>query len=83
MLLTVAILHTGIAYAMYFSSFKSLKAQTVALISYLDPVVALFLSIFVLGEPMSTTGMIGAVLVLGAMASSELLKIPSETNMKG
>ena len=82
-LLTVAILHTGVAYAMYFSSLKEIKAQTVALVSYLDPIVALLLSIFVLGEPISVTGIIGAVLVLGAMASSELLKFPFTTNMKG
>lgn len=73
MLLTVAVLHTGIAYAMYFSSLKQLKAQTVALVSYLDPVVALLLSIFVLHEPMTPAGMIGAVLVLGAMLASEFL----------
>jgi len=73
MLLTVAIVHTGAAYAMYFSSLQALKAQTVALFSYLDPVVALLLSVFVLNEPMTPAGVIGAVLVLGAMLASELL----------
>ncbi|MBP3646236.1 MAG: EamA family transporter [Clostridia bacterium] len=75
MLLTVAVLHTGAAYAMYFSSLQSLKAQTVALFSYLDPVVALLLSVFVLREPMSPAAVIGAVLVLGAMLASELLPL--------
>ena len=75
MLLTVAVLHTGVAYAMYFSSLQSLKAQTVALFSYLDPVVALLLSVFVLREPMSPAAVIGAVLVLGAMLASELLPL--------
>ena len=85
MLVTVAILHTGLAYAMYFSSLKEIKAQTVAMVSYLDPIVALLLSIFVLGEPMSATGLIGAALVLGAMASSELLgkRKTSEISTKG
>ena len=73
MLLTVAIVHTGMAYAMYFSSLKELKAQTVALVSYLDPVVALLLSVFVLSEPMTPAGVIGAVLVLGAMLASEMI----------
>jgi len=72
MLITVAIVHTGVAYAMYFSSLQSIKAQTVALFSYLDPVVALMLSVFVLREPMTLTGAIGALLVLGAMLVSEL-----------
>lgn len=73
MLLTVAIVHTGMAYAMYFSSLKELKAQTVALVSYLDPVVALLLSVCVLSEPMTPAGVIGAVLVLGAMLASEMI----------
>jgi len=73
MLLMVAIVHTGMAYAMYFSSLKELKAQTVALVSYLDPVVALLLSVFVLNEPMTPAGVIGAVLVLGAMLASEMI----------
>ena len=76
MLMTVAIVHTGMSYAMYFSSLKELKAQTVALVSYLDPVVALLLSVFVLSEPMTPAAVIGAVLVLGAMLASEL--IPSD-----
>lgn len=75
MLLIVAIVHTGIAYAMYFASLQKLNAQTVALFSYLDPVVALLLSVFVLGEPMTMLGAAGAVLVLGAMLVSELFPV--------
>lgn len=71
MLLSVGAVHTGIAYAMYFSSLQKIKAQTVALFSYLDPVIALLLSIFVLREGMTVLGMIGAVIVLGAMLLSE------------
>ncbi|MBQ7868584.1 MAG: DMT family transporter [Clostridia bacterium] len=75
MLLIVAIVHTGITYAMYFASLQKLNAQTVALFSYLDPVVALLLSVFVLGEPMTMLGAAGAVLVLGAMLVSELFPV--------
>jgi len=71
MLLSVGAIHTGIAYAMYFSSLQKIKAQTAALFSYLDPVIALLLSVFVLREGMSIPGMIGAVIVLGAMLLSE------------
>ncbi len=71
-LATVAIVHTGVAYAMYFSSLKALAAQSVALFSYLDPVVALLLSVFVLGETMTWLGLAGAVVVLGSMIVSEL-----------
>ena len=72
MLFIVAVVHTGLAYAMYFSSLQQIKAQTVALVSYLDPVVALLLSVFILHEPMTVTGAVGAALVLGSMLVSEL-----------
>lgn len=71
MLLSVGALHTGIAYAMYFSSLQKIKAQTAALFSYLDPVIALLLSILVLKEGMTALGLTGAVIVLGAMLLSE------------
>ncbi len=71
-LATVAIVHTGIAYAMYFGAIKTIPAQAVALFSYLDPVLALLLSVFVLGEPMTPFGVTGAALVLGSMLFSEL-----------
>jgi drug/metabolite transporter (DMT)-like permease len=49
-----------------------LKAQTIALFSYIDPVVALILSAVILGEALTPAGMIGAVLILGAALFSEL-----------
>lgn len=72
LLITVGIVHTGAAYALYFGSIKGLKAQTVALLSYIDPVVALLLSAVLLGETLGITGIIGAVLILGACLVSEI-----------
>lgn len=66
-LLAVAgILHTGIAYALYFSAIGNLTAQTAALYSYLDPILAIILSAVLLHEPMELTAILGAVLILGA-----------------
>ena len=73
LLLVVSILHTGLPYAMYFGAIGRLPAQTVALMSYLDPITALLLSAFVLHEKLSVFGIIGAVLVLGATVLSDLL----------
>ena len=71
-LLAVAgIVHTGIAYWLYFGSMGSLKAQTVALYSYLDPILAIVLSMVVLKEPMTVFAAIGSVLILGAAFLSE------------
>lgn len=72
MLLIVCILHTGIAYALYFGSLMQLKAQTAAILSYIDPVVAVLLSALLLKEDMGVLGGVGAVLVLGAAFVSEL-----------
>lgn len=68
LLAVVGIVHTGIAYWLYFGSLKKLPAQTAALMSYIDPITAIVLSALVLGEQMTLTGIIGAVLVLGATA---------------
>ena len=72
LLLVVGIVHTGIAYALYFGSLMQLKAQTAAILSYIDPVVAVLLSALVLREHMSLLSGLGAVLVLGAAVVSEL-----------
>ena len=72
MLVVVGIVHTGIAYALYFGSMNDLKAQTVALFSYIDPIVAIILSAMFLKEPMTLYSGIGAVLVLGATMISEM-----------
>ena len=72
MLLLVGILHTGITYFLYFGAMGHLNAQTVAIISYIDPVVAVLISVFVLREGMDIGGIVGAVLILGAALVSEL-----------
>ena len=71
-LLFVGIVHTGVAYALYFGAVSDMKAQTAALFSYLDPVVAILLSALLLGEPMTLWVGIGAVLVLGAALLCEM-----------
>lgn len=71
LLLTAGILHTGIAYWMYFGAMGQLKAQTTALFSYIDPILAIVLSALVLREPMGLPQIIGAVMVLGTAAVSE------------
>lgn len=72
MLAVVCMVHTGVAYALYFGSLMDLKAQTAAILSYIDPVVAIILSALLLKERMDVFGAVGAVLVLGAAIVSEL-----------
>ncbi len=72
LLAVVGIVHTGLTYALYFAGMKDLPAQTVAIFSYLDPIVAILLSALFLKEPLGVYGIVGAVLVLGATFISEL-----------
>lgn len=72
-LLAVAgVVHTGLAYALYFGAVQKLDAQTSAIYSYIDPVFAVILSAVVLGEPMTVITAIGALLVLGSTFLSEI-----------
>lgn len=71
-LLTVGFVHTGLTYSMYFGSMKDLEAHTIAIFSYVDPVIAVVLSALVLREPISGWGIAGAVLILGSALYSEL-----------
>lgn len=72
LLLVVGVLHTGIAYALYFGAMRDLSAQTVAIFSYIDPVLAVLLSAFFLGEPMGAGVIAGGILILGAALAGEI-----------
>ncbi len=71
-LLIVGILHTGITYCLYFSSLKELPGQKAAILSYIDPLVAVLISVTVLGESMSALQVAGGVLILGFTLWNEL-----------
>lgn len=71
LLLVVGIVHTGFAYGLYFGSIRALPTQTVALLSYIDPILAIILSALLLKEPMGLAELVGSVLILGAAYISE------------
>ena len=71
LLLAVGVVHTGTAYALYFGGMEGLHVQTVAMLSYIDPVSALLFSAFLLKEPLSVLNILGAVLILGSAMASE------------
>ena len=64
-LLIVGFVHTGITYCLYFSALKELPGQEAAILSYIDPLVAVLLSVFVLGESMTVVQILGGILILG------------------
>lgn len=72
LLIIIGLVHTGIAYVLYFGSIDGLKAQSIAIFSYIDPVSALLFSALLLNEPLTITGIIGAVMIIGSAVISEI-----------
>jgi RarD protein len=72
LLLTVGLIHTGVAYCLYFSSLKDMRGQEVAVMSYIDPLVAIIASVGILREPISPIEIVGGILILGAALVNEL-----------
>lgn len=71
-LLVVGLVHTGVTYCMYFSALKELPGKEVAILSYIDPLVAVLVSVIWLGEGMSVPQIVGGALILGFTLWSEL-----------
>lgn len=71
-LLIVGIVHTGITYCMYFSSLKALKGQEAAILGYIDPLVAIIVSVSILGESINFTQIIGGIMILAFTLLNEV-----------
>ena len=71
MILIAGLINTALAYDLYFASIQSLSAQSAALMSYIDPVVAIILSATLLREGMSALSVIGVIMVLGSAIAGE------------
>lgn len=71
-LLIVGLIHTGVTYCMYFSSLKELPGQKAAILSYIDPMVAVLISVTVLKEDMTPWQAVGGILILGFTLWNEI-----------
>ena len=82
LILVLGVVHTGFAYMLYFGAVSKLPAQTAAILSYIDPLLAIILSALILKEPMGFKEITGTALIIGAALVSELslpLKMKSHT----
>ena len=71
-LLVIGLVHTGITYCLYFSSLRELPGQKAAILSYIDPLVAVLISVTVLQEHMSLSQVLGGLLILGFTLWNEI-----------
>jgi len=81
-ILILGIIHTGVAYVLYFSALRDVKAHTAAILSYVDPILALIFAALILKEIMSPWELVGAILVLGGAFLSEIKFKNSKENKK-
>jgi RarD protein len=72
LLLIIGIIHTGIMYVFYFSALSHVKGQQAAILSYIDPVMAVLLSVFLLGESISLQQFVGGMIILLSTAANEI-----------
>ncbi|MDM5227346.1 DMT family transporter [Cytobacillus sp. NJ13] len=86
-ILILGIVNTGIGFWLFFSGMEKLKGQSIAMLSYVDPFVAILISAIILQEQMTIVQMLGGVLLLGSTLVSEfrsvshskqLMKTPAE-----
>jgi len=71
-LLILGVVHTGFAYCLYFSSLKDLSGQEASILSYIDPLVAVIVSVLLLREGITPLQILGGVMILGFTLYNEL-----------
>ncbi|MGG1338180.1 EamA family transporter [Bacillus subtilis] len=68
----LGIVNTGIGFWLFFSGMEKLKGQSIAVLSYVDPFVAILISGLILQEQFTLLQIIGGVLLLGSTFASEI-----------
>ena len=71
-LLFLSLFVIGFTYALFFSALPKLEAAAIALYTYIDPIVAVLLSTFLLHERFTPGMFLGAVLILLPTAVQEI-----------
>lgn len=71
LVLIVGIVHTGFAYLLYFPSIKDVESQSIATLSYLDPISSIILAAIFLNESMTLVQILGGGLILLSAYISE------------
>lgn len=71
-LMIVGLFHTGICYCLYFSSLRHLKGQEASILSYIDPLVAVLVSVSFLNERISLLQAVGGFMILGFTILNEM-----------
>lgn len=71
LIILLGVLHGGIGFYLFFAGMKMLKTQSIAILSYIDPLTSLLISILIVKEKMTLEQLVGAVLLLGSIWVAE------------
>ena len=63
--------HTGVCYCIYFSSLRYLRGQEASILSYIDPLVAVVVSVLLLHERVLPLQAAGGCMILGFTVLNE------------
>ena len=77
-ILIVGLVHTGIGFLLFFSGMQKLKGQSIAALSYADPITSVVVSAIILQEQMTFLQLLGGLLLLGStfVSENESIKLP-------
>ncbi|GED15821.1 EamA family transporter [Aneurinibacillus migulanus] len=64
----------AIGFYLFFLGIRKLKGQSIAILSYIDPLTSLVISTMIIGEKMTGLQIIGTILLLGSTFMSEMDK---------
>lgn len=81
-IIILGIVNTGIGFWLFFSGMQKLKGQSIAMLSYVDPFVAILISAIILREQMTVVQMLGGALLLGSTFVSENKSITFSKTIK-
>jgi drug/metabolite transporter (DMT)-like permease len=70
----LGVLHTGVAYTIFFSLYEHMKSVEIVSYSYLEPLFGILFSVIVIGEKLTMLQIIGGVCILGSTYIGEMLK---------
>lgn len=72
LLVVVGVVHTGVAYLLYFGAMKKLESSTVAILSYIDPASAIILSSLVFMTLPKPYEIVGVMFIMTGAIWSEI-----------
>lgn len=73
-IILLGILHTGVAYTMFFSVYQHMKSIEIVSYSFLEPLFGILFSVIFIGEKLSVMQIIGGILILGSAYMGEIFK---------